>query len=96
MTQLQQSLDASGIVRHNFRINLLEGALFISSLAFVSPQIVLPALLVEMGGGNIIVGLLSVVVYAGAFLPQILAARFQVVHAAAYGPHHGGGVPLHL
>ena len=76
MTQLQDSLDAGGIVRHNFRINLLEGSLFISSLAFVSPQIVLPALVVELGGTNVIVGLLGVIVYGAAFLPQIFAARF--------------------
>jgi MFS family permease len=80
VTQLADSLDATGTVRHNFRINLLEGALFISSLAFVSPQIVLPALVVELGGNNVIVGLLSALVYAAAFLPQIIAARFTETH----------------
>ena len=76
MTHLRASLDDAGIVRHNFRINLLEGSLFISSLAFVSPQIVLPALVVELGGSNVIVGLLSLIVYGAAFLPQVFAARF--------------------
>ena len=80
MTQLEESLDAAGVVRHNFRINLLEGAVFISSLAFISPQIVLPALVVELGGNNLIVGLLSAIVYVAAFLPQVFAARFTETH----------------
>ena len=62
--------------RRNFRLNTAEGALFIASGALVSPQTVLPALVAGLGGGNVAIGLLGVVVYVGLFLPQIFAARY--------------------
>ena len=62
--------------RRNYSLNLLEGVLFISSSAFLSFQIVLPALVVRLGGGNLVVGSLPIIVYAGLFLPQIFAARY--------------------
>jgi len=62
--------------RRNFILNAAEGALFISSGAFLSAQTILPALVTRLGGTNIAVGALSVLVYAGLFLPQIFAARY--------------------
>ncbi len=64
------------IERRNFLLNLLEGALFIAGSSFISSQTVLPALVSRLGGGNIAVGAVGVVVYAGLFLPQLFAARF--------------------
>lgn len=62
--------------QHNFRLNILEGVLFISTTAFTSVQIVIPALVLRLGGGNVVVGALPVIVYVGIFLPQIFAARY--------------------
>ncbi|MEW6509471.1 MAG: MFS transporter [Bacteroidota bacterium] len=67
--------DSSRIERKNFLLNAAEGALFISSTAFINPQTVLPALVSRLGGSNIVIGALGVLVYFGAFLPQIFSAR---------------------
>lgn len=65
-----------GIERKNFSINVVEGALFIAGATFISVQTVLPAMVVELGGGNIAVGALGVVTWGGLFLPQLFAARY--------------------
>jgi MFS family permease len=65
-----------GVDRRNFLLNIIEGALFIASGAFISAQTVLPALVARLGGGNVAVGVLSVIVWIGVFLPQIFAARY--------------------
>jgi MFS family permease len=62
--------------RKNFLINTAEGALFVGSAAFINPQTVLPALVNRLGGSNIAVGALGVLVYAGVYFPQIFAARY--------------------
>ncbi len=62
--------------KRNFLLNVAEGALFISSGGFVSAQTVLPGLITRLGGTNVEVGVLGVLVYAGLFLPQIFAARY--------------------
>jgi MFS family permease len=60
----------------NFLLNTVEGALFVASGAFINPQTVLPALVNRLGGSNIAVGALGVLVYVGLFVPQIFAARY--------------------
>jgi MFS family permease len=70
MGELQEQYDL-----RNYRMNIAEGILYISSAAFISVQIVLPALIARLGGGNIVVGILPVIVYVGLFLPQVFAAR---------------------
>lgn len=70
MGDLQRQYDG-----HNYRLNILEGVFFISTAAFTSIQIVIPALILRLGGGNVVVGALPVIVYVGLFLPQIFAAR---------------------
>jgi MFS family permease len=62
--------------RKNFLLNTVEGALFVASGAFINPQTVLPALVIRLGGSNIAVGALGVLVYVGLFIPQIFAARY--------------------
>jgi len=62
--------------RKNFLLNTVEGALFVASLAFINPQTVLPALVNRLGGSNIAVGALGVLVYVGVYIPQIFAARY--------------------
>ncbi len=63
------------VERRNFILNTAEGALFIAGSSFISSQTVLPALIVRLGGGNIAVASVSVIVWVGLFLPQIFAAR---------------------
>ena len=67
---------ASHAERKNFLLNTVEGALFVASGAFINPQTVLPALVNRLGGSNIAVGALGVLVYVGLFIPQIFAARY--------------------
>jgi len=67
--------DREKVERKNFVLNMYEGGLFISSGGIVSVQTVLPALVARLGGSDVAVGALSVLVFAGVFLPQIFAAR---------------------
>ena len=64
------------IHRRNYFLNMAEGVLFVSSAAFISAQIVLPALITRLGGGNLAIGALPVIIYVGLFFPQIFAARY--------------------
>jgi len=64
------------IVRRNYLLNVVEGSVFIASSSLTSAQTVLPALVVRLGGSNVAVGTLSVIVWVGLFLPQIFAARY--------------------
>ncbi|MER3523647.1 MAG: hypothetical protein C4326_06140 [Ignavibacteria bacterium] len=63
------------IERRNFILNVVEGALFASSGPLLSAQTVLPALVARLGGSNVAVGSLGLVMWMGLFLPQIFAAR---------------------
>ncbi len=71
----------AGVQKKNFILNFAEGSLYSSSGALISPQTVLPALVAKLGGGNIEVGLVSVIAWVGVFLPQIFASRYVEAHA---------------
>jgi MFS family permease len=62
--------------RRNFTLNGIEGGLFVAGSSLMSAQTVLPALITRLGGNNIAVGALSVIIYVGLLLPQIFAARY--------------------
>jgi MFS family permease len=62
--------------RRNFLLNLFEGAVFIAGSSLISSQTVLPALVTRLGGGNVAVGAIGVILYVGLFLPQLFAARY--------------------
>ncbi len=62
--------------RKNFLINGVEGALAVAAGAFINPQTVLPALVNRLGGSNVVVGTLGVLVNVGIYIPQIFAARY--------------------
>jgi MFS family permease len=64
------------IERRNFTINIAEGALYVAGAAFISGQTVLPALVSRLGGGNVAVGSVAVILWVGLFLPQVFAARY--------------------
>ncbi len=59
----------------NAIINIVEGAVYISSAAFISPQTVIPALVARLGGSNVEVGAIGVLTYVGLYIPQLFAAR---------------------
>ena len=63
--------------RRNFLLNVAEGALWVAGASFMSAQTVLPALITRLGGGNIGVGAVGVILWVGLFLPQIFAARYS-------------------
>ncbi|MGB2869201.1 MAG: MFS transporter [Bacteroidota bacterium] len=62
--------------RRNFRFHLIEGALYVSSGALHSAQTLYPALIKELGGSNLAIGGLHVVVFLAFFLPQLVAAHY--------------------
>jgi MFS family permease len=64
--------------KRNFIINTSEGALFIMGSSLISYSTVLPALVRRLGGNNISIGLLSILVWFGLFLPQIFASRYAL------------------
>jgi MFS family permease len=64
------------VEQHNIKANIAEGAVYISSSAFVSPQTVVPALLARLGGTNIEIGMVGVLTYVGLYIPQLFAARY--------------------
>ncbi|MCX7984056.1 MAG: MFS transporter [Bacteroidetes bacterium] len=61
--------------RHNFRCQLVEGALYLSTRPLLSPETMLPALVQRLGGTNVIIGLIPVIVYLTYLLPQLIAAN---------------------
>jgi MFS family permease len=65
----------TGMRRRNYLIYAAEGSFFIASGAFINAQTVMPALVVELGGDTVTVGILSVFVYFGVFIPQLFSAR---------------------
>lgn len=68
--------DAPGrIEKKNYWLNATEGAFWASGAAMLSPQTVLPALILRLGGGNFEVGALTIISYVGVFLPQVLASH---------------------
>ena len=60
----------------NFIINVVEGVLYLAGAAFISGQTVLPALVSRLGGGNVAVGSVAVILWVGLLLPQLFAARY--------------------
>lgn len=63
------------LLARNFRFHLIEGSLYLASFAFTNYQVVFPAIVTKLGGGNIAVGAVPVLVYLLYFLPQVFAAN---------------------
>ncbi len=62
--------------RRNYYLNILEGGAYTAGTSLISAQTVLPVLVTRFGGGNLAVGTLGVLTWAGTLLPQIFAARY--------------------
>jgi MFS family permease len=62
--------------RRNFLLNTVEGALYVTGTSLISAQTVMPALVFRLGGGNDLLAALSIITWAGVYLPQIFASRY--------------------
>ena len=62
--------------RRNSLLNIAEGGSYIAGASLISAITVIPALITRLGGGNVIIGALSVIVWVGLFLPQVFASRY--------------------
>jgi MFS family permease len=68
------------IESRNRFINIVDGALYITSSGLISAQTFFPALVTRLGGTNVEVGALGVITYLAVFFPQIFAARIVETH----------------
>ncbi len=62
--------------RWNFTVNLLDGASFWFGSSFIPASTIIPLFISKLTPSLIPIGLVSVIVSAGWFLPQLFAARF--------------------
>ena len=65
---------ADGLIRRNFVLNVLDGAIFTFAMSFASRSTVLPLFVQRMGGGNLAIGLLPVLWTIGFNFPQLFIA----------------------
>lgn len=63
------------LIRHNFVLNVMDGAIYSFGMSLASRSTVLPVFVDRMGGGNIAIGMIPVVWFMGFHLPQILIAN---------------------
>jgi MFS family permease len=69
-------MSSNDIQSRNFRCHIIEGALYISTtVALISTQTVMPALIKRLGGGDVLIGTWPVVIYLAYFLPQVVSAN---------------------
>ncbi|MEG8989739.1 MFS transporter [Ignavibacteria bacterium 4148-Me] len=62
--------------KHNFILNVLDGAIFAFAMSIVSQNTVLPIFVKSLGGDSIAIALIPVVWTVGFNLPQILIANY--------------------
>ena len=65
--------------RRNFRLGVLNGALFNAALAFLSGSTILPVFISQLTDSRVLIGLFSTLESFGWFFPQLFAAIF-IVH----------------
>ncbi|MCU0453324.1 MAG: MFS transporter [Bacteroidetes bacterium] len=66
--------------RRNFRVHLVEGALYIGSGAFIAGPTVVPAIVLHLGGSTTHIGALPVIIYFAFYAPQL----FSALHARTF------------
>ena len=69
-------MDSADVLKRNFWIHLTEGAVYLSSSVLLSPQTVFPALVAKLGGDNVAIGAIPIIVYLAYYLPQIVSANY--------------------
>ncbi len=60
----------------------MEGAAYLSSNVLLSPQTVFPALVAQLGGDNVAIGAIPIIVYLVFYFPQIITANY--IRSSAY------------
>lgn len=60
----------------------MEGAAYLSSNVLLSPQTVFPALVARLGGDNVAIGAIPIIVYLAFYFPQIVSANY--IRSSAY------------
>lgn len=70
------SVHTNLVSKRNYWIHVTEGALYLSSGVMLSPQTVFPALVTRLGGDNVAVGAIPIIVYLMYYLPQIVSANY--------------------
>ena len=71
-----EQYEESDDVKVNFFANLVDGALFVMGMGFVSLVTVLPVLIKKLGGSNVAIGMIPVIWIFGLNFPQVLIANF--------------------
>lgn len=66
---------SDSLAAKNFRYHFLEGSLYGAALGLLNSQTVFPALVQRLGGSNLAIGALPVIVYLAYFLPQVFVAN---------------------
>ncbi|MBI3005070.1 MAG: MFS transporter [Ignavibacteriales bacterium] len=75
-------MDSTTTYKKNFRFHLLEGGLYLSTHSILYAPVFFPALILKLGGNNVVVGAFPVMVYLAFLLPQVLSPHF--VRTKAY------------
>lgn len=60
--------------RRNARRHFVEGALYLSSGAFIAGPTVIPAIVLHLGGSAAVIGLLPLVIFFAFYAPQLVSA----------------------
>lgn len=60
------------ILRHNLKMHIIDGLIFMCAMSFVSIQTIIPVFVQQMGGNSIAVGSVQVLWAIGLSLPQLL------------------------
>ena len=69
-------MESKSVSKRNFWLHVSEGAVYLSSGVLLSPQTVFPALVAKLGGDNVAVGAIPIIVYLMFYLPQIVSANY--------------------
>jgi len=74
--RISQFKDDYSSLRWNLLANFFDGSLYAFGMSFVTLHTVLPVLVDKIGGGNVAIGLITVIWTIGFNFPQILVANF--------------------
>jgi MFS family permease len=69
-------MESAIATKRNFWIHVTEGAVYLSSGVLLSPQTVFPALVAKLGGDNVAIGAIPIIVYLVYYFPQIFSANY--------------------
>jgi MFS family permease len=70
-------MSSKEVLQQNTKYHFIEGVLYISTNALISPQTVMPALIQRLGGNDILIGSWPIVVYLALFVPQLFSAYYS-------------------